>query len=176
MNPSSAPPSSLGAQVQTVWAFARRHTVRETYAFLISKEAPFIVQVAKYGFCGVIATIVHNGVAWWLSLSVFPAFEGLEPAELQRNQINANLVALAVSNVVAYVSNALWVFTGGRHGRGVEFLLFSTVTLISGLAGILAGPFLRASLGTNWWIAQLTMIITAALVNFVCRKFFVFQK
>jgi putative flippase GtrA len=107
---------------------------------------------------------------------VSPAFEGLPQQELAHNQIMANVVALALSNMVAYVTNVLWVFTGGRHNRWIEFGLFTLVNAVSGLAGIFAGPFLRVHLPIGWTVAQAALIITSTLVNFVCRKFLVFQR
>ncbi len=166
----------LTAQLGQVVAYHRTHRLGETLAFLASKDAPFIVQFAKYGFCGGIAFITQNVIAYWLSKTYFPAFDGLPVAVLKQNQIYANLVALAASNLVAYITNVLWVFTGGRHSRLVEFLIFSAVNVVSGTAGILAGPWLRDVIGTNWWVAQASLIVTSTLVNFVCRKFFVFAK
>lgn len=159
-----------------VWRFVTTHRLAESWRWLVSKEAPGVVQFAKYGVCGVLATLAHNVAAWWFSRTLFPAFDGAPLETLKWNQIRANLLALPIGNVVAYVANALWVFTGGRHRRSVEFLLFSLVTLLSGAAGILAGPWLRGWLGTGWWAAQLTLIVASVLVNFVCRKFIVFLK
>jgi putative flippase GtrA len=168
-------------QAFTVWRYARAHSLRETFAYLKGKEAPFIVQFFKYGLCGFIAFITHNGVAFWLSRTVFPAMPSLPAAAgltqdaLGDNQAYANWAALAVSNIVAYVTNVLWVFTGGRHHRVIEFVIFTAINVVSGAAGIFAGPMLRGVLGTSWWIAQATLIVTSALVNFVCRKFLVFK-
>ena len=174
MNETARP--GLTAQIGQVIEHYRTHSLGETVRFLTSKEAPFIVQFAKYGFCGGIAFITHFGIAFWLSKTWFPSFDGLPMAVLKQNQIYANLVALAVSNLVAYVTNVLWVFTGGRHSRLVEFLIFSAVNVVSGTAGIFAGPWLRDIIGTNWWIAQVSLIVTSTLVNFICRKFFVFAR
>ena len=152
------------------------HPPGQTFRYFNSKDAPFLVQFAKYGFCGVVATLSHTAAAWWFSQHWFPAFDGAPKEVLKWNQIYANLWALPIGNLVAYVTNVLWVFTGGRHNRWKEFGLFSLINVVSGVAGILAGPFLRDALHTGWWIAQLMLIVTSALVNFVCRKFFVFQK
>jgi putative flippase GtrA len=173
--PDSSAPGIL-LQIADVWRFVRTHRPIESYRYLISKEAPFIVQFAKYGCCGLLAFLVHNGTAWWLSRTIFPAFHGLEQQVLARNQIYANLVALGISNVVAYVTNVLWVFTSGRHNRLVEFGLFTLVNAISGLAGIFAGPFLRQHLPIGWVAAQAALVVTSAIINFVCRKFLVFQR
>lgn len=179
-NTATAPwppaPDGLIAQSRHVLRFLFSHPPLETFHYFKSKEAPFVVQFAKYGFCGVVATVTHTAMAWWFSQHWFPAFEGAPRDVLKWNQIYANLWALPIGNVVAYVTNAIWVFTGGRHGRWTEFGLFSLINVISGVAGIFAGPFLRDALHTGWWIAQLMLIVTSALVNFICRKFLVFQK
>lgn len=164
------------AQSLYVLRYVFTHTWEESFRYLKSTEAPFVVQFVKYGFCGVIALVAHNAAAWWFSRHTFPAFDGAPAETLKWNQIYANLCALPIGNVVAYATNAVWVFTGGRHGRWVEFLLFTLINVISGAAGIFAGPYLRDSLGTDWWVAQATLVVTSALVNFVCRKFLVFQK
>jgi len=171
-----AVPAGLLAQTVHVMRHVLTHPPLESFYYLKSKEAPFVVQFAKYGFCGVVATVSHTAMAWWFSRHWYPAFDGAPSEVLKWNQIYANLWALPVGNVVAYVTNAIWVFTGGRHGRWVEFGLFSLINVISGVAGIFGGPFLRDALGTGWWMAQLMLIVTSALVNFVCRKFFVFSK
>ncbi len=169
-------PDGWIAQAIHVLRYVISHPPLESFRYLKSKDAPFIVQFAKYGFCGVVATLSHTAAAWWFSVHWFPAFDGAPKDVLKWNQIYANLWALPIGNMVAYLTNVIWVFTGGRHNRWLEFALFSLVNLVSGVAGILAGPFLRDWLQTGWWIAQLMLIVTSALVNFCCRKFIVFQK
>ena len=169
-------PKGLVGQSLFVLRFALTHSPLATLRYINSKDAPFVIQFAKYGFCGAVATLSHNAAAWWFSTHWFPAFHGAPTDVLKWNQIYANLWALPIGNLVAYATNSLWVFTGGRHSRLKEFTLFSLINLVSGLAGILAGPALRDALHTGWWIAQLMLIVTSALVNFLCRKFLVFQK
>ena len=50
------------------------------------------------------------------------------------------------------------------------------VAAIGHFAGILAGPFLIQRFGIPTLAAQLSLIITSALVNFLCRKFIVFER
>jgi putative flippase GtrA len=174
--PHAAAPAGLVAQAVFLLRYLFTHPPGQSLRYFNSKDAPFLIQFAKYGFCGVVATLSHTAAAWWFSRHWFPAFHGAPQDVLQWNQIYANLWALPIGNLVAYATNALWVFSGGRHNRWKEFALFSLINLISGVAGILAGPLLREALQTGWWVAQLMLILTSALVNFVCRKFFVFQK
>jgi hypothetical protein len=67
------------------------------------------------------------------------------------------------------------VFKGGRHHPVLEFVYF---TLISGIAFVLsqvAGPKLVTWFGIPTNVAILTNVLTSMLLNFVCRKFFVFK-
>lgn len=169
-------PDGLVAQSRYVVRYLFTHPPLETLRYFHSKDAPFVVQFAKYGFCGVVATLAHTAAAWWFSRHWYPAFAGASDDVLKWNQIYANLWALPIGNVVAYATNVLWVFTGGRHNRWKEFGLFTLINVVSGVAGILAGPFLRNALQTGWWVAQVMLIVTSALVNFICRKFLVFRK
>jgi putative flippase GtrA len=148
----------------------------ETWAYLGSKDAPGLIQFGKYALCGLAADLTHNTITFALSKTWLPAFHGLPQAELAANHIYANIVGLAISNVVAYLTNVRWVFTRGRHRRGTEFVLFTAINVVSGGAGLLVGPFLRAHTSMNWWIAQGALVITCVLVNFVCRKYVVFIK
>ena len=90
--------------------------------------------------------------------------------------VYANIAAFPISNTFAYVSNALWVFTGGRHHRIKEFLLFNLVSAISFSFGLVAGPQLIKWFGVSTHLAQASFVVTSATVNFFIRKFFIFQK
>lgn len=160
--------------------------VRESFHFigehgpfrsLSRKDAPWLIQFGKYGVFGVVAVVVHNVVVVWLSYDVIPAVESLVDDDRQRaiNQTINNLIAFPVSNVVAYTTNALWVFTGGRHHRVREFFYFTLISLIAFVAGLFGGPYLVELFGVPFWLSQGGFIVTAALVNFISRKFLVFQ-
>lgn len=143
------------------------------------KEAPWLIQFAKYGICGVLATVIHNVLVVWLSFKQewFPAVETLvsDNSLRARNQAYNNLIAFPVANLTAYVTNAIWVFTAGRHSRLKEFLYFTFIALIAFVAGLFGGPLLVKLFGVPFWVSQVGFIVTAAMVNFVCRKFFVFK-
>ena len=165
---------SLVTAVHESFRFIGQHGL---FKSLARKDAPWLIQFGKYGVCGVIAVVAHNAVVVWLSYNVIPAVESLIDDDRQRaiNQTINNLIAFPISNIVAYTTNALWVFTGGRHHRVKEFLYFTLISLVSFVAGLVGGPYLVELFGVPFWVSQGGFILTAAVVNFICRKFIVFK-
>jgi putative flippase GtrA len=91
------------------------------------------------------------------------------------NLLINNIIGFLIANVVAYITNILFVFKGGRHHPALEFVYF---TLISGIAFVIsqaAGPWLVNRFGIPTNLAILSNVLTSMLLNFVCRKFFVFK-
>jgi putative flippase GtrA len=179
--PPAAAPSvplrlSLGDQLRLVIQQGKTLTLSEFWRWLLSPSAPFIVQFGKYGFCGGLAFIAHSGVVLLLSKTVNPAMDGLGLPDAVRSQrlLVNNLIAFPIGNLVAYCTNALFVFKGGRHSRWREFALFTAVSGVSMIIGLLVGPALINSFGVSTVVAQFSIAVTSALVNFACRKFFVF--
>ncbi len=166
---------NLVTAITESFAFVRAHGLWKS---LHMKEAPWLIQFGKYGVCGVAAVVAHTGTVWlidrhWIAFTNQMAPD-IEDTARSNRQILANLIAFPIGNAVAYASNALWVFTGGRHHRVREFLYFTLISFVSFLAGVLGGPiFVR--LGLDPRLAQLGLILTSALVNYVCRKFLVFK-
>ncbi len=157
---------------------------RETlHRWILTRDTPVFVQVTKYGICGAIGTVMQAAIALTLSATVIPAFEGMsidgEPisdALRQRNLVINNLVAFPFANLVTYFLNTRLVFTPGRHSRIVEFGIFSLIAAIGFLAGLFGGPLLIKRFGLSTLFAQVSLVVTSALVNFLCRKFIVFEK
>ena len=168
--------SALIRSIKEAISFMLEHGIWKS---LKMKEAPWLIQLGKYGVCGVGATVLHNVVVVYLSLRAdwFPAVESLvaDDSLRARNQTINNLIAFPIANTFAYITNSIWVFTGGRHSRLVEFLIFTGISLISFLAGLLGGPLLVELFGVPFWVSQLGFVVTSAMVNFVCRKFLVFK-
>jgi len=141
-----------------------------------SRDAHPLLQFTKYGLCGISAVVAHNVVVYLLGTWIpFSRGSGLENTVRSNNQILANLIAFPIGNAVAYATNALWVFEGGRHSRTREFLFFTAISFVSFLVGLLGGPLLVRYYGISEHFAQGGFILTSALVNFACRKFLVFK-
>jgi putative flippase GtrA len=172
--------NTMVSDIKQIWAMFREEGFRRTLAVLHSREAPATFQFVKYALCGVIATVVQLTITIVLGSTVFPTFEGLVGHDIpdhirEINLIYANLVAFPFANLAAYLLNALWVFTPGRHSKWKEFSLFTVISGISFGAGLFGGPELIGWFGVPSWFAQIGFIVTSALVNFVCRKFLVFK-
>lgn len=160
--------------------FRLEHGTRPTLAWLGSLDCPVSVQFVKYLVFGVVTTLVHLGIFTWLSHTWFPAHDylaegGLPDVLKQRNSLISNLFVFPIAAVVNYYFNIAFIFTTGRHTRLREFLLFIFIALISFTVGLLSGPFL-ISRGLDPWIAQGGLMVSSALVNYLCRKFIVFLR
>ena len=142
------------------------------------KDTHLSIQFVKYSLCGGLATSVHVGIFYLLALTVLPTALDHGVAENVRRDgaVLANVVGFPFSNTVAYLSNALWVFTGGRHSRLKEFLLFNLVSALSFGAGLVAGPQLIRWFGISTHLAQCSFVASSALANFALRKLVIFRR
>ncbi|MFO1482118.1 MAG: GtrA family protein [Verrucomicrobiaceae bacterium] len=135
-----------------------------------------LIQFIKYGICGVGSLIVGQGIWLALSLWVWPALDNDLPKEVRAlNSTYNNVIAFFFGNLFAYVTNTLWVFTPGRHHRVMEFIYFTLISTLGFVIGLAVGPMLIRVYGLNTLVAQMFLVVSSALVNFVCRKFFVFK-
>jgi len=169
----------LGKQAISFW---KENDLPTIYQAFKSTDAHPLVQFIKYGICGGIAFATSIAIWLLLAYTIFPCVDGMVidgetiSDELRaKNFTIANIVAWFIANLVAYVTNVLWVFKVGRHSRWVEFLLF---TLASGLAtacGIALGHWLITGFGLHSFIAQFANVVMAVLINYTARKFFVFN-
>ncbi len=170
----------LLSEILSLRCFWREHGTRATLAWLGSQESPVSFQFVKYVLFGGFTTLIHLGIFAWLTHTLFPAHDYLQPGGFpdtlkQHNALVSNLIAFPVAATVNYFFNIAFIFTSGRHSRIPEFALFLGISLASFAIGLLAGPFL-ISRGLNTWIAQAGLMITSALFNFLCRKFIVFLR
>ena len=152
--------------------------IRSIVTAVNRKDGSVFLQFAKYTICGTMATGVQLTCFYLFARYIWPeALDRSLPDEIRRNgAVLSNVLAFPISNTFAYVTNAIWVFTGGRHNRVKEFLLFTLVSSISFSAGLAAGPQLIHWFGISTHLAQASFVATSALVNFTVRKLFVFQR
>lgn len=165
--------SKIGEALQFIW----QNDWRVILARLNTRSTHPAIQFIKYGICGV-GSLALTTLIWW-ALSKwgrYPALEVGMPNELRAvNTTYNNIIAFFFGNIFAYVSNSLWVFTPGRHHRVLEFIYFSAVSSTGFAIGLLTGPLLIKMYGISTFAAQLLLIVSSTLVNFICRKFFVFK-
>ncbi len=162
------------------WWHVRTKGLRETILWLKSREAPVTFQFLKYAALGVFTTLVQLLFFTWFSHSLFPAHDYLDGGALpdalkERNAILSNLLAFPLAMVFNYFVNVIFVFTPGRHSRWREFGLFALISSLTFGVGLLCGPAL-ISRGLDPWIAQGGLVVSSALLNFICRKYLVFLK
>ena len=148
-----------------------------------------LIQFVKYALAGGLATITHITVFHLVAWKLFPALQEKDPVvrflnlrirmvndySRARNSMVSNTIAFLISNLVAYITNILWVFERGRHSLGLEILLFYAVSGISVLLGTLLMGLLIKRFGMLTTYAFAANILTAVLINYAVRKFFIFQ-
>lgn len=146
-------------------------------------------QVFKYGVIGVFATAIHLVVAELCAAWVWPCLGpgdlfvkhlGFSPVDVTDAvratlAVYCNLAGFFVANIVCWLLNRKFVFTPGRHGWFVEWLLFlagSGFAILCGSAVIWA--LVRYN-GMQTTYSFIVNVFVSVAVNFVVRKFFVFK-
>ena len=87
----------------------------------------------------------------------------------------SNGIAWIFSNLVAYLLNIFWVFESGRHSRLVEIGLFYLVSGVSMAVGTGLMGFLIRYYEMQTTYAFTANLVSALLINFAMRKFFIFK-
>lgn len=161
-----------------LWRFVRTNDLRTVAAAFHSREAPPAIQFLKYAVSGVGALAVHTSIYLALIGLVWPHLNdpSLDDWTRARSTFLPTAVAFLFSNAFVYWLNMKWVFTPGRHSPVKEFLLFTAVNLPGALTGTLGQAALVYFLHWPKPAALLGFILPNVLINFLCRKFFIFQK
>lgn len=166
------------------------------YKFL-SHDAGPLAQFIKYAIVGGIATLVHISTFFLCGRYLFPClseddiavrtlgkFKLLSltddylvraKASRARNAALCNVIAFCTSNIICYALNRLFVFTPGRHSILLEFFLFFCVSAISMILGTATQTVLIAWCRMQTTLAFGANLIFSLAINFVARKFFVFN-
>lgn len=161
-------------EISKAWSFFTEKGIKDT---ILSREAPFLIQFAKYGVCGVLSVVVFFAFTY-IGQTLFPApfAENLPKLTRALNLIPLHLIAFLPSNFTAYFLNRLLVFTPGRHNFKKEMALFTIISFISFALGESITFLIVTGASASNTVAHFSFIIGSALVNFVCRKFLVFEK
>ncbi|OEU54477.1 MAG: hypothetical protein BA862_07905 [Desulfobulbaceae bacterium S3730MH12] len=152
-------------------------------------DSAAVIQFIKYGLAGGIATITHITIFHLIAWKIFPALQEkdhavqffnltikkVNDATRARNSMISNFIAFLISNMVAYITNILWVFEGGKYPFLIEILLFYCVSGISVFLGTMLMGTLIRRFGMLTTYAFSTNIVTAVMINYVMRKFFIFH-
>ena len=152
-------------------------------------KAGTLVQFIKYGLAGGIATLVHIAIFHLVAWKVFPALQegdffidlfGIAVTEMDTttrslNSMLSNGAAFICSNAVAYLLNVIWVFIPGRHPRIIEIGLFYLVSGVSVVIGTSVMGFLIRYYGVQTTYAFMVNIVSAVMINYGMRKFYIFK-
>ncbi len=156
---------------------------------LPSNETGGMIQFIKYCIAGGFATVTHVTIfhlfAWKLipalqANDTFVVFLKLKVPELDdsvraRNSMLANFTAFMFSNFACYLVNSYWVFKPGRHGFWMELGLFYAVSAASLFIGTAMMGYLIKRYGMRTTYAFCANLVSAVLINYAARKFFIFQ-
>lgn len=147
------------------------------------------LQFIRYALCGGLATGADILVFFALAWRAFPALLATDPLvrllgldvvaidepQRIRNYVICRAVSFVFANGVAYVTNVLWVFETGRHGRRKEIALFYAVSVVSLILGTALGAGMIRFAGASTTFALAANLVASVLVNFAGRKFWVFR-
>ena len=147
------------------------------------------IQFIKYALAGGLATLTHIAIFHLMACKLFPSLQPNDHAvrlfglrirkvndyQRARNSMIGNVIAFLIANMVAYITNILWVFERGRHSMMVEILLFYAVSGISVFIGTMLMGMLIKRFGLLTTYAFASNIVTAVMINYAVRKFFIFQ-
>lgn len=168
----------------------------------LSHDASPFVQFIKYAVVGGIATGTHILVFYLAGWFLFPcltqndmvvkilhltapvAAEPDAPVRLLgifpmiRRALFAlycSTIGFVISNSLCYLLNRLFVFKPGRHRWQVELLLFFAASGLSLLIGSTIQTYCITRFGIQTTIAFIANIVSAFLINYAARKFFIFK-
>ena len=155
----------------------------------LSRDTNVWVQFVKYGIGGAIATVTHIFVFHLVAWRLFPALQpddwavrlfrllvvSRDDARRARNSMYSNAAGFIISNFVAYLINILWVFQRGRYSWIAELLFFYLVSGVSVAIGTVIMGWLIRHHGIRTTYAFISNIVTAMLINYVLRKYVIFQ-
>lgn len=91
------------------------------------------------------------------------------------NAVYCNIVSFTISNIIAYFLNVMFVFKRGRHTWWIEIGLFYLVSGIAAGVGTILMKILISNAGMMTSIAFCINIVTALLINYAVRRFFIFK-
>jgi putative flippase GtrA len=148
-----------------------------------------LVQFVKYGISGGLATFVHIVIFHLVAWKIFPSLQekdffivisGITVTEMDvatrsLNSMLSNGVAFIFSNMVAYLINVFWVFKPGRHNKIIEIGLFYLVSGVSVIIGTSLMGFLIRYYAMQTTYAFTANIVSAVMINYGMRKFYIFK-
>ncbi len=160
----------------------------------LSHDAGPVAQFIKYAFVGGLATAVNILAFFLAGWFLFPCLTdndvlvrllrrfrpGLKVPEATNrsraaNAIRCNIIAFFFSNTFCYILNRLFVFQPGHHSVVVEAVLFFLVSALSTFVGTAFQTLLIKKANMQTTFAFGANLVASLAINFVLRKFVVFN-
>ena len=164
------------------------------FSAFLSHDAGPVAQFIKYAVVGGLATAVNilafflagwflfpcltdNDVLVRLLRRFRPALKVPEAAGRSRaaNAVRCNIIAFFFSNTFCYILNRLFVFKPGHHSVWLEALLFALVSALSTFVGTACQTLLIKKANMQTTFAFGANLVASLAINFVLRKFVVFN-
>lgn len=159
---------------------------------ILNEKGQLHLQFIKYLFCGGITFVVDVAVFYIMAWLVMPSLRPDDPfglvigifgweigsvseQVLLRNFVINKVAAFLTSNTVAYITNAMFVFSGGRHQRGKEMALFYALSTISFVVFTWVSRVLIGRYGWDVSWSYFFVFALAMAANFTMRKKLVFK-
>jgi putative flippase GtrA len=142
-----------------------------------SRDTHPAIQFIKYGICGVAALITHAIIYKVLVTFFYQELNDttMDPMVRGWKTIEPTAILFIFPNLLVYWLNTRWVFTPGKHSKVKEFLLFTIVNMPGAIFGVLGQAALVRYLNWPAMPAMLGFVVPNVLINFLCRKFFIFK-
>ncbi len=148
--------------------------MNQVQRFFENKSQPF-VQFIKYAMAGAVGTGIHFIIFSTLNETLLPADLSQEGVQRGWNFFWSFTIAFGLANIVGYMLNRRWVFQPGRHSPLMEISLFYFFAVAAFLLGTPLGAYLVAKFPLNEYLVYLMVLVSSILINFLGRKFVVFQ-
>ncbi|MEZ7957396.1 MAG: GtrA family protein [Rubritalea sp.] len=141
----------------------------------VREHPPLWAQFFKYVVFGFLATGVLLGV-YYIARTFYGDYiaDDLPIETLKIHLAYVMLVGFVLANIVAYITNRMFVFTPSDRHWTVEFMIFLAVSGLSFWAGNSAKDWFIDN-GLHKDVAALSFAVSSALVNFIARKYLVFD-
>lgn len=155
----------------------RVNTSFKIMTIFLDRNAPTWVQILKYTFFGFVSAFVMFGIILVLNL-IFPSYVDCEIWDRETLALHTNIfntLGFVPSCLVSYYTNKLFVFAPGKHNAWLEFFMFAAICAVSYVGGSMGSSWVVQSFHAPSLVGNIAFGFSSAVINYVCRKFFIFK-
>jgi putative flippase GtrA len=163
--------------------------IKALAAEILSRRTGPFWQFVKYGVIGVASTAVQMAVFYVLAATVLSCLTaddwavrlfGLPWVDIPKDSRAVNFavataVGFAVANVFCWLMNRTFVFTPGRYGKLLEFIMFFSAAASAALIAIAFSALLIRLFSMMTSLAAVIEVLVSFAINFAVRKFVIFK-